>query len=367
VARVAEEELEQLKREVPLGALVAGAGVELRKAGADLVGRGPFHDDREPSLVVSPGKNLWHCLGACQAGGSVIDWVMRAQGVSFRHAVELLRSRAGARPFDGPVPARATARKLALPLDREAGDAELLAQVVSFYHQTLLEAPEALAYLASRKVGGPEAIEAFRLGYANRTLAYRLATKDSKAGTELRGRLQALGVLRASGHEHFNGSVVVPVFDGTGAVAELYGRKVRDDLRPGTPPHLYLPGPHRGVWNLAGITGVEEVVLAESLIDALSFWCAGYPNVTAAYGTEGFTDELAEGGQARRRGAHGPRPRVLPGRAPGRCRRQRRGARSREPCRSARPLPAQGGLDGQGDSPARTRRCRCHRLPSLLF
>ena len=51
----------------------------------------PFHDDREPSLVMTPAKNLWHCLGACQAGGSVIDWVMRAEGVSFRHAVELLR------------------------------------------------------------------------------------------------------------------------------------------------------------------------------------------------------------------------------------------------------------------------------------
>ena len=44
-----------------------------------------------PSLVISPQKNLWHCLGACQTGGSVIDWVMRAEGVSFRHAVELLR------------------------------------------------------------------------------------------------------------------------------------------------------------------------------------------------------------------------------------------------------------------------------------
>ena len=47
----------------------------------------PFHDDREPSLVISPEKNLWHCLGACQAGGTVIDWVMRAEGISFRHAV----------------------------------------------------------------------------------------------------------------------------------------------------------------------------------------------------------------------------------------------------------------------------------------
>ena len=56
----------------------------------------PFHDDREPSLVISPKKNLWHCLGACQRGGGPIDWVIAAQGVSFRHAVELLRTDAAA-------------------------------------------------------------------------------------------------------------------------------------------------------------------------------------------------------------------------------------------------------------------------------
>ncbi|MHB8303999.1 MAG: CHC2 zinc finger domain-containing protein [Acidobacteriaceae bacterium] len=43
------------------------------------------------ALVITPAKNLWHCLGACNAGGTVIDWVMKAQGVSFRHAVELLK------------------------------------------------------------------------------------------------------------------------------------------------------------------------------------------------------------------------------------------------------------------------------------
>ena len=87
MARIADEEIERLKREVLLEALVAASGVELRAAGADLVGLCPFHDDRGPSLVVTPAKALWHCMGACAAGGSVIDWVMMAQGVSFRHAV----------------------------------------------------------------------------------------------------------------------------------------------------------------------------------------------------------------------------------------------------------------------------------------
>ena len=98
MARVPEVEIERLKEQVSIVSLVQAHGVVLRKTGKDLVGCCPFHDDSSPSLVVTPGKNLWHCLGACQMGGSVIDWVMRVEGVSFRHAVELLR--------DGVAPTR---------------------------------------------------------------------------------------------------------------------------------------------------------------------------------------------------------------------------------------------------------------------
>lgn len=87
MARIPDSELDRLKREVSLERLVEAQGIPLARHGADLLGLCPFHEDREPSLVVSPKKNLWHCLGACQTGGSVIDWVMRSRGVSFRHAV----------------------------------------------------------------------------------------------------------------------------------------------------------------------------------------------------------------------------------------------------------------------------------------
>jgi CHC2 zinc finger/Suppressor of fused protein (SUFU) len=89
MARVPDAEIERLKSEASLVSLAEAAGVELRRTGSDFTGRCPFHEDSTPSLVISPGKNLWHCLGACQSGGSVIDWVMRSEGVSFRH-VELL-------------------------------------------------------------------------------------------------------------------------------------------------------------------------------------------------------------------------------------------------------------------------------------
>jgi DNA primase len=90
IARIPDQVVERLKNEISIQRLAEARGVALTRHGADLHSRCPFHEDRTPSLVITPAKNLWHCLGACQSGGSVIDWVMRAEGVSFRHAVELL-------------------------------------------------------------------------------------------------------------------------------------------------------------------------------------------------------------------------------------------------------------------------------------
>ena len=297
MARIPDELLRRVREEVPLERLAEGRGVELKRHGADLIGRCPFHDDREPSLVVTPGKNLWHCLGECQTGGSPIDWVMKAEGVSFRHAVEILRAEhfPTTPSLDGP-PQRSSVPKLAPPVDLDADDRELLGQVIGYYHQTLKESPEALGYLEKRGLMHPEVVDRFHLGYANRTLGYRLPAMNRKAGQEIRTRLQKLGVLRDSGHEHLNGSLVVPVLGEGGEVLGAYGRKITPthQLRAGTPLHLYLPGPHRGVFNVEALVSSKEVILCEALLDALTFWCAGFRNVTAAYGVEGFThDHLA--------------------------------------------------------------------------
>ncbi len=82
MARIPQEELERLKREVDLVDLITMSGVQLEKKGGNLVGLCPMHDDKDPSLVVTPSKNLWNCLGACGAGGTVIDWVMKSQAGS---------------------------------------------------------------------------------------------------------------------------------------------------------------------------------------------------------------------------------------------------------------------------------------------
>ena len=290
MARIAEAELERLKASVPVAGLIEASGVKLTRQGADLAGLCPFHAEDTPSLKVTPSKNLWHCFG-CGIGGGPLDWVMKRRGVSFRHAVELLREDAGL----AEVPAaaqRSSVRALESPVSLDEDDAAVLARVVAYYHACLKRTPAALAYLERRGIADAEAIKTFKLGFADRTLGLRLPDKRRKEGAELRARLERLGMFRESGHEHFTGSLVIPVLDAQGQVVEMYGRKITDNLRPGTPLHLYLPGPHRGVWNLPGIAASGgEVIVCEALIDALTFWCAGYRNVTAAYGVDGFTDE----------------------------------------------------------------------------
>ena len=291
MARIPEAEIERLKNEVSVERLVDAAGIELKRGGKDLLGRCPFHEDDTASLVVTPAKNLWHCFG-CGIGGGPIDWVIKRNGVSFRHAVELLRAdpslAAGSVDVTGAIK-RSRVARLSAPVALDAGEQELLDQVIGYYHETLLQSPEVMAYLERRGIASRELIEAQRLGFANRTLGLRLPATRVKAGAELRTRLQRTGVLRESGHEHFNGCLVVPVIDEAGHVTEVYGRKITEGVNP--PLHLYLPGPHRGVWNVRALMGQREVILTEALIDAMTFWCAGYRNVTAAYGVEGLTDD----------------------------------------------------------------------------
>ena len=147
MARIPESEVERLKKEISVQRLAEARGVKLTRHGADLLGKCPFHDDRTPSLVITPAKNLWHCLGACNAGGDVIEWVMRAEGVSFRHAVELLRADhlpIAAEPIQ-PIK-YGTVRKLLSPVTAEARDSELLQEIVGFYHETFNQSPDCLLY-----------------------------------------------------------------------------------------------------------------------------------------------------------------------------------------------------------------------------
>jgi len=296
MARIPDEQIQRLKEEISVQRLVEAAGVELKRVGKDWAGRCPFHDDDTASLIVTPAKNLWHCFG-CQCGGGPIDWVMKHKVISFRHAVELLKEDSSLAAGGSAAAKHSGIRSLPAPVSLDDDDRAMLRQVVDYYHHTLQNAPEALAYLQVRGLVHPELIDHFKLGFANRTLGLRLPERQWRSGAQMRDRLIRLGIFRNSGHEHLNGSLVVPVLDVDGNVREIYGRKIGKDFAPGTPLHMYLPGHAergRGVFNEAALVASREIIVCEALIDALTFWCAGYRNVTSAYGVEGFTDEMLQ-------------------------------------------------------------------------
>jgi DNA primase catalytic core len=290
MAMIPEEEIERIKRESDLAAVVRARGIELKPQGHDLVGLCPFHDDKNPSLHVTPGTRLWRCV-SCQATGNVIQFVQKFDGVSFRHACELLKAgtlAALAGPATGTPVKKSTVPKLPAPITPDADDQAALRQVLDYYHERLKENPPALVYLKKRGISA-EAIGMFKIGFVDRTLGLRLPQGNRKEGAALRARLTALGILRETGHEHLRGRVVFPVVAESGEIGTVYGRAIDDGGKHER--HLFLPGPQRGVFNPAALRS-SEIIVTEGIVDALSFWCAGFKYVTTGYSAKALPEEL---------------------------------------------------------------------------
>jgi DNA primase catalytic core len=296
MARIPQSEIDRIKSTVSLLDWVRGQGLEVKKQGKDYALCCPFHDDKTPSCMISPSKNVYHCFG-CDAKGSVIDWVMKTQSVSFPHAMELLKAgnpsslAVSHNSKDKTKVKRSQMTHLEPLCPSDADGQSALQSVVGFYHQNLLNNTEGMKYLEKRGLMHPELVKHFKLGLSNKTLMYRLPAKHTKAGMAIRETLKQVGVLRQKmGVEHFAGCVVVPVLDERDQVQEIYGRRINSKSDKNN-RHLYLPGSHRGVFNLSVFNPSSEIILCESLIDALTFWVHGFKHVTCSYGTGGFTDE----------------------------------------------------------------------------
>jgi 5S rRNA maturation endonuclease (ribonuclease M5) len=160
----------------------------------------------------------------------------------------------------------------------------LLSRVVEHYHRTFCERKDAQEYLAKRGLTDTGLLKAFKVGYADGSLLKLLPR-----GGELKEQMLELGVLTKEGRELLGGCVVIPIPDPTtGEWTTLYGRGLR------TPRHCYLPGPLRGVLNFQAARSSSEVILAESVLDALSFHQAGVGTAMPLFGTNGFTAEMLD-------------------------------------------------------------------------
>jgi DNA primase catalytic core len=290
MARIDQEEIDRIKRETDIVALIQSSGTTLKRRESkrgEWIGCCPVHDDKDPSLCVNSDKNVWICNGECKTGGDVIQWVMHAKKCSFLHAVDLLREDAVNAPtkFGNP-------RKLECPLPINGNDQELLLSTVNYYHDRLKQNPDALEYLEKRGLIHPELIDKFKIGFVDRSLGLRIPPKQgNKTGSTLRDGLERVGILRETGHEHLRGCVTFPLMNAQGQIVQIYGRRL-DNGGKSKQRHFYLPSPLAGIFNGEALKAYEEIILCESIIDALTFWVAGYRNVTCTFGTNGLTDEL---------------------------------------------------------------------------
>jgi hypothetical protein len=302
------EAIAAIRARYELVSFIEAAGIKLKRKGRDLMGLCPFHEDKVASLSISATKQYWCCLGACSAGGKtaggdVIEFARRLWRTGFLETIERLGGselgnghgggKGNGNGKDGSTGdvRRAAATHRVRPAARASAPPDLLDQVARVYHQTLVSSAVGKEYLAGRGITNAEIVSALVTGYADGSLLDR-----APEGSETRGALEALGVI-ADGREHLQGCIVVPLRDLAGNVVNLYGRPVD---RGG---HYFLAGERRGLVNAQCAATSEELIITESVFDALSFLEAGIQNVVPIYGTFGWTpdhDALLERHRVRR-------------------------------------------------------------------
>jgi DNA primase catalytic core len=273
-------DFEAIKAATDMVSVIAGYGVQFKKSGRDYVALCPFHTEQTPSFHVTPEKGLFHCFG-CEAKGNVIQFVAMKEGMGEREAaVKLLATVPGVSQATAlPGKAGPAGPKKILKPGEAAG---LLQRVVNFYVKTLGKDPAGLDYLKSRKLAEAATLGTFQIGYSNGSLL-KVLSRDA----DILDGLKTLGLLKADGREHFEGCVTVPIFDTAGNVTGIYGRRVTD----AEPQHLYLPGPHRGVWNSGSAKTSQTLLITEAILDGLALWQTGFRNVIALYGAQGWTPD----------------------------------------------------------------------------
>lgn len=259
---------DDLKSRIDISTVIRQSGIELKQVGKNLMGQCPFHDDSTASLSVN-GK-LWNCFG-CEAGGDVFTWLRLKEKIELPAAIERVRQMLG---------------EPATTLNRH----ELLERVVDHYVRRFRETPQAQQYLNRRGLASRELWDAFRIGYCDGSLPVPEEGPVHQA-------LSEWGVLNSKGKEAFRGCLVVPLTHPEQGLVGLYGRRLSSEAKV---PHQYLSGPHRGILNWQGLRLSTTILVAESVLDALSLWQAGFPEATCLYGVQGlpqgFEEALSDAG-----------------------------------------------------------------------
>ena len=288
--------LDELRARVGLVSVI-GKRVALKRAGREHSGLCPFHNEKTPSFTVNEEKGFYHCFG-CGAHGSVFDFVMETENLSFPEAVERLAAEAGMEvPQDSPEERARSERAKGLYGVLEAA---------ALYFEKQLRMPEgkrALQYLLERGLT-EETVKAYRLGFApdGRGALKAALTKDGTPGEKL---LEAGLVVQPDEqdrppYDRFRGRVMFPILDGRGRVTAFGGRILNAD--PGSNAPKYLNSPETPVFQkgrlLYGLYQAREhardypMVIVEGYTDVLALQQAGFQTAVAPLGTALTEDQI---------------------------------------------------------------------------
>jgi DNA primase len=294
VPRIKDSTVEAVRQNADFVAVVEER-TPLRKAGARLVGRCPFHDERTPSFSVNPVDRLYYCFG-CGKGGDMIAYVRETQGLDFAGAIEWLADRFRIPiEYEDSSPAEDARRR------RRERLRALLEDAAAYYERVLWDSPAGSAardHLAGRGLG-EAACREFRLGYApgGATLVRKALDKGFSAD-----ELRAAGLSGRRGDDYFQRRLVFPLADARGRVLGFQARRVHEN---DPMPAKYFNTPeselfHKGsvVYGLdlarAAIARENRACVVEGNTDVIALRQAGFEPVVACMGTALTEQQLRE-------------------------------------------------------------------------
>ncbi len=267
--------------------------VQLKKAGANLLGLCPFHTEKTPSFTVSPVKQFYHCFG-CGKNGSAIGFLMEYAGLGFVEAVHELANSAGmvVPEDDQRITPEQRAEKQAVSLVQ----GEIMAQADRFYRKQLRQTEPAIAYLKGRGVSG-EIAARFGLGYAPdgrdglRTLFPDYAAKVlEESGLVIERDSDTGSASPYSRYDRFRDRIMFPIRNTKGQVI-AFGARV---INKGEPK--YLNSPETPLFQkgneLYGLFEARQdirdagyVLVVEGYMDVVALAQLGFPQAVATLGT----------------------------------------------------------------------------------
>src|SRR6201997_3292136 len=295
--------LDELRARLPVSEVV-GKRVKLKKAGREWKGLSPFNKEKTPSFTVSDDKGFYHDFSSGKHG-SIFDFVMETEGVSFPEAVERLAEMAGVPlPVSSP---EAEARE-----ERRKTLHDIVELAATFFQSTLASRNGARGrgYLADRGLAPATQLK-FRLGYApgeQYALKEHLGAAKIPVEDMVEAGLLVSGEDIAVPYDRFRDRVMFPISDWRGRVIAFGGRALEKDV-----PAKYLNSPetplfHKGatLYNIAaaraavheaGKAGGDNlagrVIAVEGYVDVIAMVSAGFAATVAPLGTALTADQLA--------------------------------------------------------------------------